>query len=145
MTVTGEVRSGQRFVAIDDLPSRITYAARRESARLSRFWKSWTVGPSLKNKAIRGGAARLAAHHVDTNDAHDRILHGIENYRANVRRLPGEAPPTFARLFSGDYLLFIDESHQTVPQPPRSITATLAQADARELRFPHALALDNRR
>ena len=31
-------------------------------------------------------------------------------------RLPGEAPPTLLDYFPQDYLLFIDESHQTVPQ-----------------------------
>ena len=30
--------------------------------------------------------------------------------------LPGEAPPTLLDYFPQDYLLFIDESHQTVPQ-----------------------------
>jgi excinuclease ABC subunit B len=43
--------------------------------------------------------------------------HGIENYsRHFTRRMPGEPPPTLLDYFPRDYLMFIDESHQTVPQ-----------------------------
>ncbi|HZQ67374.1 MAG TPA: excinuclease ABC subunit UvrB [Terriglobales bacterium] len=45
------------------------------------------------------------------------FCHGIENYsRHFTGRLPGEPPPTLLDYFPRDYLLFIDESHQTVPQ-----------------------------
>jgi excinuclease ABC subunit B len=43
--------------------------------------------------------------------------HGIENYSRHMAgRLPGEAPPTLLDYVPQDYMLFIDESHQTVPQ-----------------------------
>jgi excinuclease ABC subunit B len=43
--------------------------------------------------------------------------HGIENYsRHFTGRLPGEAPPTLLDYVPRDYLMFIDESHQTIPQ-----------------------------
>jgi excinuclease ABC subunit B len=43
--------------------------------------------------------------------------HGIENYSRHFSgRLPGEAPPTLLDYLPNDALLFIDESHQTVPQ-----------------------------
>jgi excinuclease ABC subunit B len=43
--------------------------------------------------------------------------HGIENYSRHLSgRLPGEAPPTLLDYVPNDFLLFIDESHQTVPQ-----------------------------
>jgi excinuclease ABC subunit B len=43
--------------------------------------------------------------------------HGIENYsRHFTGRLPGEPPPTLLDYVPRDYLLFVDESHQTVPQ-----------------------------
>lgn len=43
--------------------------------------------------------------------------HGIENYSRHFSgRLPGEAPPTLLDYLPTDALLFIDESHQTVPQ-----------------------------
>jgi excinuclease ABC subunit B len=43
--------------------------------------------------------------------------HGIENYsRHFTGRLPGEAPPTLLDYLPHDHLIFIDESHQTIPQ-----------------------------
>src|ERR1700756_715414 len=43
--------------------------------------------------------------------------HGIENYSRHLSgRLPGEAPPTLLDYVPQDYLMFIDESHATVPQ-----------------------------
>jgi excinuclease ABC subunit B len=45
------------------------------------------------------------------------FCHGIENYsRHFTGRLPGEPPPTLLDYFPRDYVMFIDESHQTVPQ-----------------------------
>jgi excinuclease ABC subunit B len=45
------------------------------------------------------------------------FCHGIENYSRHFSaRLPGEPPPTLLDYFPQDYLLFIDESHVTVPQ-----------------------------
>src|ERR1700710_552614 len=43
--------------------------------------------------------------------------HGIENYSRHFSgRMPGEAPPTLLDYLPSDSLLFLDESHQTVPQ-----------------------------
>src|SRR5580693_897554 len=43
--------------------------------------------------------------------------HGIENYsRHFTGRLPGEPPPTLLDYVPRDCMLFIDESHQTIPQ-----------------------------
>ena len=43
--------------------------------------------------------------------------HGVENYSRHFSgRLPGEAPPTLLDYLPQDSLLFLDESHQTVPQ-----------------------------
>ena len=43
--------------------------------------------------------------------------HGIENYSRHLSgRLPGEAPPTLLDYVPSDFLLFVDESHQTIPQ-----------------------------
>src|SRR5438477_2940281 len=72
--------------------------------------------------------------------------HGIENYsRHFTGRLPGEPPPTLLDYFPRDFLLFIDESHQTVPQlhgmyhGDRSRKNTLV-----EYGFRMPSALDNR-
>jgi len=43
--------------------------------------------------------------------------HGIENYSRHLTgSAPGQPPPTLLDYFPKDYLLFIDESHITVPQ-----------------------------
>jgi excinuclease ABC subunit B len=42
---------------------------------------------------------------------------GIENYSRHLSgRRPGEPPPTLIDYFPKDFLLIVDESHQTVPQ-----------------------------
>lgn len=42
---------------------------------------------------------------------------GIENYSRHLSgRMPGEPPPTLLEYFPKDFLLFVDESHITVPQ-----------------------------
>jgi excinuclease ABC subunit B len=72
--------------------------------------------------------------------------HGIENYsRHFTGRLPGEPPPTLLDYFPRDWVMFIDESHQTVPQlhgmyhGDRSRKETLV-----EYGFRMPSALDNR-
>ena len=74
------------------------------------------------------------------------FCHGIENYSRHFSgRLPGEAPPTLLDYLPPDALVFIDESHQTVPQlhgmyhGDRSRKETLVQFG---FRLPSAL--DNR-
>jgi len=43
--------------------------------------------------------------------------HGIENYSRHLSgRLPGEPPPTLLDYLPQDAAIFLDESHQTVPQ-----------------------------
>ena len=43
--------------------------------------------------------------------------HGIENYSRHFSgRLPGQAPPTLLDYLPEDAMIFIDESHQTIPQ-----------------------------
>jgi excinuclease ABC subunit B len=43
--------------------------------------------------------------------------HGIENYSRHFSgRLPGEAPPTLLDYLPQDSVMYLDESHQTVPQ-----------------------------
>ena len=71
---------------------------------------------------------------------------GIENYSRHLTgREPGEPPPTLIDYFPKDYLLFIDESHVTIPQlvgmfrGDRSRKETLV-----EYGFRLPSALDNR-
>ena len=71
---------------------------------------------------------------------------GIENYSRHLTgREPGEPPPTLLEYFPKDFLIFIDESHVTVPQVggmyrgDRSRKQTLVE---HAFRLPSAL--DNR-
>ena len=45
------------------------------------------------------------------------FVKGIENYSRHISgRAPGEPPCTLMDFFPEDFLMFIDESHQTIPQ-----------------------------
>lgn len=45
------------------------------------------------------------------------VCKGIENYSRHLSgRAPGDPPPTLLDYFPKDFLLFVDESHQTIPQ-----------------------------
>jgi excinuclease ABC subunit B len=74
------------------------------------------------------------------------FVQGIENYSRHLSgRAPGDPPPTLVDYFPDDFLLVIDESHQTVPQlgsmyrGDRSRKETLV-----EYGFRLPSALDNR-
>jgi excinuclease ABC subunit B len=74
------------------------------------------------------------------------FVQGIENYSRHLSgRAPGDPPPTLIDYFPEDFLLVIDESHQTVPQlgamykGDRSRKETLV-----EYGFRLPSALDNR-
>jgi excinuclease ABC subunit B len=74
------------------------------------------------------------------------FVQGIENYSRHLsQRAPGDPPPTLIDYFPKDFLLVMDESHQTVPQVgamyrgDRSRKETLV-----EYGFRLPSALDNR-
>ena len=65
-----------------------------------------------------GAPAPRAAHPLRPRDAAELgYCHGIENYSRHLSgRAPGEPPPTLIDYFPDDFLLVVDESHQTIPQ-----------------------------
>jgi excinuclease ABC subunit B len=74
------------------------------------------------------------------------FCNGIENYSRHLSgRAPGEPPPTLIDYFADDFLMVVDESHQTIPQlqamyrGDRSRKETLV-----EFGFRMPSALDNR-
>jgi excinuclease ABC subunit B len=127
----------------------------------------YVMKPETRNKAVDSIKEELAwwekeleqqGRVVEAQRVHQRTMydlemiksvgycHGIENYsRHFTGRMPGEPPPTLLDYFSRDYLMFIDESHQTVPQlhgmypGDRSRKSTLV-----EYGFRLPSALDNR-
>jgi excinuclease ABC subunit B len=137
-------------------------------SRLPIYPKShYVMKPETKSSAVDSILAELAwwedelqkqGRLVESQRVHQRTrfdlemiksmgyCHGIENYsRHFTGRLPGEPPPTLLDYVPRDYMLFIDESHQTVPQVhgmwhgDRSRKSTLI-----EYGFRLPSALDNR-
>ncbi|HEY3815714.1 MAG TPA: excinuclease ABC subunit UvrB [Polyangiaceae bacterium] len=71
---------------------------------------------------------------------------GIENYSRHLSgRQPGEAPPTLIDYFPADFLLVVDESHQTVPQLQAMYRGDRARKETLvDYGFRLPSALDNR-
>ena len=74
------------------------------------------------------------------------FVKGIENYsRYLTNREPGEQPATLLDYFPDDYLLFIDESHMTIPQVRGMYNGDRARKEVLvEHGFRLPSALDNR-
>lgn len=74
------------------------------------------------------------------------FVKGIENYsRYLTNREPGEQPATLLDYFPDDFLLFIDESHMTVPQVRGMYNGDRARKEVLvEYGFRLPSALDNR-
>src|SRR5512147_1769089 len=72
--------------------------------------------------------------------------HGIDNYSRHLSgRAPGEPPPTLLDYFPKDYLLFVDESHQTIPQIAAMFKGDRSRKETLvEYGFRLPSALDNR-
>jgi excinuclease ABC subunit B len=120
--LTGEVRSGQNDLSRLTIYPKSHYvmpAAQRERAIRTileelDWWK-----PELEKLGKYAEAQRVWQRTMFDIEMMRTIgyCHGIENYSRHMSgRLPGEAPPTLLDYFPQDYLLFIDESHQTIPQ-----------------------------
>jgi excinuclease ABC subunit B len=120
--LTGEVRSGQNDLSRLTVYPKSHYvmpAAQRERAIKTileelDWWK-----PELEKQGKYAEAQRVWQRTMFDIEMMRTIgyCHGIENYSRHMSgRLPGEAPPTLLDYFPQDYLLFIDESHQTIPQ-----------------------------
>jgi excinuclease ABC subunit B len=74
------------------------------------------------------------------------FCNGIENYSRHLSgRRAGEPPPTLIDYFPDDFLMFIDESHQTVPQLQAMFRGDRSRKETLvEFGFRLPSALDNR-
>ena len=72
--------------------------------------------------------------------------HGIENYSRHLEfRKPGEPPYTLLNYFPKDFLIFIDESHMTLPQLHAMANQDRARKETlMEYGFRLPSAIDNR-
>jgi len=120
--LTGEVRPGQQNLSRVPIYPRTHYVMpqdQRERAIVTiqeelEWWKK-----ELEKQGKFVEAQRVTQRTLFDVEMMRTIgyCHGIENYSRHLSgRLPGEAPPTLLDYVPQDYLLFIDESHQTVPQ-----------------------------
>ena len=120
--LTGEVRSGQNDLSRLTIYPKSHYvmpAAQRERAIKTILEELDWWAPELKKQGKYAEAQRVWQRTMFDIEMMRTIgyCHGIENYSRHMSgRLPGEAPPTLLDYFPQDYLLFIDESHQTIPQ-----------------------------
>src|ERR1022692_2632999 len=89
--------------------------------RCSRF-PLWANTSAERSCLTRRFAGRLQRVHPRPRCDLEMIksmgyCHCIENYSRHFSgRLPGEPPPTLLDYFPRDFLLFVDESHATIPQ-----------------------------
>ncbi len=120
--LTGEIRPGQ-----EDMPRLSIYpkthyvmpAEQRERAIQSIYAELDWWKKELEHQGKVVEAQRVMQRTMFDIEMMRTVgyCHGVENYSRHLSgRLPGEAPPTLLDYFPQDYLMFIDESHQTVPQ-----------------------------
>jgi excinuclease ABC subunit B len=120
--LTGEVRAGQEDLSRVPIYPKTHYvmpAEQRERAILGiydelEWWKK-----ELERQGKFVEAQRVTQRTLFDIEMMRTVgyCHGVENYSRHLSgRLPGEAPPTLLDYMPQDYLLFVDESHQTIPQ-----------------------------
>src|SRR5499425_2158405 len=149
--LTGEVRTGQSDLTRVPIYPRTHYvmpAEQRERAIVGIYdeldW--WKKELERQGKFVE--AQRVTQRTLFDIEMMRTVgyCHGVENYSRHLSgRLPGEAPPTLLDYVPQDYLLFIDESHQTVPQTRGMFNGDRARKQILvDYGFRMPSALDNR-
>jgi excinuclease ABC subunit B len=149
--LTGEVRSGQEDVARISIFPKTHYvmpAAQRDRAIVTIQEELWWWKKELEKQGKFVEAQRVVQRTMFDIEMMRTIgyCHGVENYSRHLSgRLPGEAPPTLLDYVPQDYLLFIDESHQTVGQVRGMFNGDRARKQTLvDYGFRMPSALDNR-
>jgi excinuclease ABC subunit B len=120
--LTGEVRPGQENLSRVPIYPKTHYVMPQEQRERAIVTIQEELGWWKKELEKQGKfveAQRLTQRTLFDIEMMRTIgyCHGIENYSRHLSgRLPGEAPPTLLDYVPQDYLLFADESHQTIPQ-----------------------------
>ncbi|HVU59237.1 MAG TPA: excinuclease ABC subunit UvrB [Candidatus Saccharimonadales bacterium] len=154
----------ERIMQIDPLTGEIL----DKPAAVKIFPSSHYVTPQEKLQQAIGSIERELAARLGDFKAHGKLLEaqrlqqrtqfdlemlketgfvkGIENYsRYLTDREPGEQPATLLDYFPDDYLMFIDESHMTIPQIRGMYNGDRARKEVLvEHGFRLPSALDNR-
>ncbi|MDD4588190.1 MAG: excinuclease ABC subunit UvrB [Heliobacteriaceae bacterium] len=159
-TLTGEIYAERRHVSIFPNTHYVTSRDKLEIALTNIETELTDQLAFFKNRDKLLEAQRLAQRtHYDLEMLREMgYCTGIENYSRHLAfREPGEPPYTLLHFFPRDFLIFIDESHVTVPQlgamyhGDRSRKATLIEygfrlpsaADNRPLKFAEFEAMVN--
>ena len=120
--LTGEIHSRDGEVTRIPIYPKTHYvlpAEQRERAIQTIYEElEWWKGELAKQGKIVESQRVVQRTHFDIEMMRTiGYCHGIENYSRHLSgRLPGEAPPTLFDYVPHDFLLFVDESHQTIPQ-----------------------------
>jgi excinuclease ABC subunit B len=149
--LTGEVNSGQ-----EDLPQVTIFPKthyvmpqqQRDRAIVTIQEELWWWKKELEKQGKFVEAQRVVQRTMFDIEMMRTIgyCHGVENYSRHLSgRLPGEAPPTLLDYVPQDFLLFIDESHQTVGQVRGMFNGDRARKQTLvDYGFRMPSALDNR-
>ncbi len=120
--LTGEIRSGQEDLSRVPIYPKTHYVMPQEQRDRAIVGIQEELGWWKKELEKQGKfveAQRVVQRTMFDIEMMRTIgyCHGIENYSRHLSgRLPGEAPPTLLDYVPQDYLLFVDESHATIPQ-----------------------------
>nr|MBN2277892.1 excinuclease ABC subunit UvrB [candidate division Zixibacteria bacterium] len=117
--LTGEILNERQKVAI--YPAKHFVTTRPQLDRAIKQVEEELAGRLAE---LRAADKLLEMQRLDSRTHYDLEMmkeigycSGIENYSRHLTgRLPGERPATLIDFFPKDFLLIIDESHQTVPQ-----------------------------
>jgi excinuclease ABC subunit B len=120
--LTGEVRAGQEDLGSIRVYPKTHYVMpqeKREKAIVTIQEELWWWKKELEKQGKFVEAQRVTQRTMFDIEMMRTVgyCHGIENYSRHLSgRLPGEAPPTLFDYLPQDFMLFVDESHQTVGQ-----------------------------
>ncbi len=149
--LTGEVRAGQEDLSRVPVYPKTHYVMpqeQRDRAIVSIQEELWWWKKEMEKKGKFVEAQRVVQRTMFDIEMMRTIgyCHGIENYSRHLSgRLPGEAPPTLLDYVPQDYLMFIDESHQTVGQVRGMFNGDRARKQTLvDYGFRMPSALDNR-
>ena len=149
--ITGEVKSGhEELPSITIFPRNhyVTPQEYRERAIVTIQEELWWWKKELEKQGKFVEAQRVVQRTMFDIEMMRTIgyCHGVENYSRHLSgRLPGEAPPTLLDYLPQDFLMFIDESHQTVGQVRGMFNGDRARKQTLiDYGFRMPSALDNR-
>ena len=146
--ITGELLAEKESIEIYPAKHFVT-----PQDKLTAAMKDIEVELEERLKEMKGEGKILEAARLEQRTRYDLEMlkeagycSGVENYSRHLaRRAPGGRPSTLLDYFPDDFLLFIDESHMTVPQIHGMYHGDLARKKTLvEFGFRLPSALDNR-